>query len=266
MMSKYDTMGTKSRKHREFEHRERLFLREARRLLLENGFPALSMDQVAEALEYSRGTLYQHFRSKEDLVCALTLETMETIAGMMERVECFDACSRDKTLAWGFMLGLLADLHPDYITTQLILEVQDIDEKASPERAGRIRFLHASLRERVLSMMKLGIREGNLHLRDDAEKEELLFGLVALSWGALVTGTDPEDKRLLYMDVDLGQGLIRNIDALLDGYGWRPLSKDRNHEDVRGRILREVFAAEHAAVRALRSGCRGPEKRRNEDA
>ena len=62
MVSKYDIMSTKTRKQREFEDRGKLFLREARRLLIEKRYSSLSMDQVAEALDYSRGTLYQHFR------------------------------------------------------------------------------------------------------------------------------------------------------------------------------------------------------------
>ncbi len=266
MVSKYDIMSTKTRKQREFEDRGKLFLREARRLLIEKGYSSLSMDQVAEALDYSRGTLYQHFRSKEDLVCALTLETMETISEMMSKVERFDACSRDKTFAWGFMILLLAVLHPDYITTQLILEVQDIDEKTSKERMDRVRSIHVELRDRVFSIMKLGIEEGTLHLEDENEQEKLLFGLVALSYGALVTGTDPEDKRLLYMKTDLGEGLIRNFNALLDGYGWRPLSTERDIEAIRKRILQEVFRDESAAFLERMSEGRTNVERRKDNA
>ena len=69
-------MGTLTRKQREIREREQLLLRVARKMLIEQGYSGLSMDQLAEATEYSKGTVYQHFSTKEDLVTALAIESM----------------------------------------------------------------------------------------------------------------------------------------------------------------------------------------------
>ncbi|MEO1235180.1 MAG: helix-turn-helix domain-containing protein, partial [Planctomycetota bacterium] len=68
-------MQTLTRKQREIADRERLILDHARRMLLDGGVASLSMDRLAEAIEYSKGTVYQHFSSKEDVVAALFIET-----------------------------------------------------------------------------------------------------------------------------------------------------------------------------------------------
>jgi AcrR family transcriptional regulator len=47
--------------------RERL-LAEAKRLFLERGYAATSLEQIAEAAEVTKGAIYGHFASKEDLL------------------------------------------------------------------------------------------------------------------------------------------------------------------------------------------------------
>ena len=58
---------TNLRKERERAVREELILTHARRLLLSNGFQGLSLDELARSIEYSKGTIYLHFESKEDI-------------------------------------------------------------------------------------------------------------------------------------------------------------------------------------------------------
>src|SRR5580692_4117959 len=47
--------------------RQRL-LEEARRLFRERGYAATSLEQIAEAAEVTKGAIYGHFSSKEDLL------------------------------------------------------------------------------------------------------------------------------------------------------------------------------------------------------
>ena len=64
-------MSTLTRKQREVHQRELMLLDVARKMLIENGYAGLNMDRLAEATEYGKGTVYQHFSTKEDLVTAL---------------------------------------------------------------------------------------------------------------------------------------------------------------------------------------------------
>mgnify|MGYP001820983313 CR=1 FL=1 len=57
-------MPALTRKQREILEREELILSAAQKLLHEQGYNHLTMDRVAETVEYSNGTIYNHFASK----------------------------------------------------------------------------------------------------------------------------------------------------------------------------------------------------------
>jgi AcrR family transcriptional regulator len=67
-------MVTSPRKQRKYEQREALLLAIARKILLHGGYHGLTMARVADSAEYSKGTLYQHFSCKEELIITLAAE------------------------------------------------------------------------------------------------------------------------------------------------------------------------------------------------
>ena len=85
---------TATRKQREIAERERLILETARGMLIERGYLGLTMDRIADAIEYSKGTVYQHFGSKEDLIAALAATNQDKMAGFFERGATFNGKSR----------------------------------------------------------------------------------------------------------------------------------------------------------------------------
>ncbi|HKV98086.1 MAG TPA: TetR/AcrR family transcriptional regulator [Gammaproteobacteria bacterium] len=54
-------------------------LEAARKLFLEVGFGAASMDAIADAAKVSKQTVYNHFGSKEELFAAMVRETCDTM-------------------------------------------------------------------------------------------------------------------------------------------------------------------------------------------
>ena len=78
-------MNTLSRKQREIAERHALFLDVARNLLFEEGLHQLSMDRVAELSEYSKGTVYQHFSCKEDMLLGVCCQAMTGLAELFDR-------------------------------------------------------------------------------------------------------------------------------------------------------------------------------------
>lgn len=74
-------MGKISFKEKEKQRREQEILQTATRLLAERGFANLNMDDLADAVGISKPTLYQHFRSKEDLVVQVVVNNLS----MMEQ-------------------------------------------------------------------------------------------------------------------------------------------------------------------------------------
>ena len=61
-------MGIAERKYRQKEEVKSLILDAAWRLILEEGYPSLSIRKVADAIEYSVPVIYSHFESKDAIL------------------------------------------------------------------------------------------------------------------------------------------------------------------------------------------------------
>lgn len=70
-------MGVKERKAREFQQREKEILSAAYNLLTTFEPIQMTMDMVAEKTEIGRGTIYKHFKSKDEIYAHLILRRRE---------------------------------------------------------------------------------------------------------------------------------------------------------------------------------------------
>jgi AcrR family transcriptional regulator len=77
-------MGAVERREREkAEFREQV-LRAARKIVLKEGFEALSMRKIADAIEYAPGTIYLYFKSRDDIAAELTHRGFEELLRALE--------------------------------------------------------------------------------------------------------------------------------------------------------------------------------------
>lgn len=87
-------MGIAERKNREKQALRERILAAARHIVMREGFAALSMRKIAEAIEYSPAALYLHFASRDEIARALCeegyaqlLQTFEPLAGIADPAE-----------------------------------------------------------------------------------------------------------------------------------------------------------------------------------
>lgn len=78
-------MPKSSYKEKERERREQEILDKARQMLMERGYNALNMDDLAEAVGISKPTLYQHFKSKDDIVAQVVADWYGSFEALMEQ-------------------------------------------------------------------------------------------------------------------------------------------------------------------------------------
>jgi AcrR family transcriptional regulator len=64
-------MGISERRERQRAELRDLILRAAARIMAEEGFAALTMRKIAEAIEYSAATIYLHFESRDQIAMQL---------------------------------------------------------------------------------------------------------------------------------------------------------------------------------------------------
>jgi AcrR family transcriptional regulator len=205
------------------------------------------MDRIAEALEYSKGTIYQHFSCKEEILMALVNETMERRLELFRRAATFRGRSRERITALGAAAELFFQLYPDHIHTEHTIRISSIKEKASDERRLGLEACEARCSEVVRGVIRDAIAAGDLKLSDDFGVEDLAFGLWSITFGGYsIAATSPSLASLGIREPLLA--IRGNCNRLLDGVGWKPLSTQTDFLLLLDRIKREVFAAEYARV------------------
>src|SRR6186713_2509423 len=115
---------TQTRKDRERTARESLVLEHAARLLIRDGFQNLNLDELASAVEYSKGTLYLHFKSKEDLALAVATQALQYRADLLERAAAFAGTTRQRARAMTFASCEFMMTHRDFFTVELMLQAR----------------------------------------------------------------------------------------------------------------------------------------------
>lgn len=237
-------MGTATRKQREIRQRELMLLDVARRMLIEQGYAGLNMDRLAEATEYSKGTVYQHFSTKEDLVTALAIQSMEQRTALFQKALKFAGRARERALAVGVADELFVRLHPHHFRSELIIKMADLQERASDERRAALQGLDARCFANVQEVIAEGIAAGDLVLPPAVKPGEVLFALFAMSIGTH-TAMVHYHSSLERLDVAAPLASLREgMQAYLDGIGWKPLRADWDYEQTVRRISQEIFADE----------------------
>lgn len=242
-------MSTQTRKQREIREREERILEVSRPLLIEQGYHGLSMDRVAEALEYSKGTIYNHFSCKEEIIIALAIQTTERRSGLFERAAAFRGTSRERIHAVGAAAQLFVRLYPDHFKLEHIIRSASIWEKTSENRRLVMRSCESRCMGVVGGVVRDAVAQRDLELPEHVSPEDLVFGLWSISFGAfsIITASD----QLVELGIQDPFAAYRaNVAGLLDGFGWKPLSQDYDYDGTLIRIQNEVFSDEFRAIAA----------------
>lgn len=240
-------MSVLTRKQREIQAREQLLLDVAERMLLERGYLGINMDMIAAATEYSKGTIYQHFTCKEDLIAAVLVRSMALRERLFAKAATFSGRPRERMTAIGVADGLFERVHPEHDRVEQLAKVDSIWEKASETRRSQFLRRDDNCMGIVKGIIRDGVAQGDLDLQPDLSVEGLFFGLWAMATGArtilatgLLAGVEGfENPETL---------LNRNYQIFLDGYGWKPLSVVHDYAATVERARQEVFQDE---IRAL---------------
>lgn len=107
-------MGIAERRQREKERRRQDIVDAAERVFFSRGWDHTTMDDVADAAELAKATLYLYFRSKEELYSAVLLRGMNIMYGMFERAVAGADTGYARTEAVGRAYVEFAERHPDY--------------------------------------------------------------------------------------------------------------------------------------------------------
>jgi TetR/AcrR family transcriptional regulator len=115
-------MGISERKEREKEQRRLDILNAAEKVFFEKGTDNATMDDIAEHAELSKGTLYLYYKSKEELLFAISLRAMKILKSMFEKAIDPSKKTIDNIIEVGRVYVKFFREHSDYFKILLFFE------------------------------------------------------------------------------------------------------------------------------------------------
>ena len=244
-------MAVTGQKNKQINAREDEIFRVAGDLLLELGCHDLNIGRIADAMEMSRGTIYASFKSKEELLLAMTVKYLEIRLGLMERAATFQGRPRERMTAIGEAVELFTRLYPREMRIIEIVRTRGAKERASFERQFKLKKCEYRAASILLGIIRDAIAVCYLTLSPGTSAEMVAFGILAITMGgyASVVGglTLPDNRR--------GRRLCRQfVQTESPGrrYGWKTLSTDGNLQGDKLSGSGTVFPMGGAATNADR--------------
>ncbi len=167
----------KDRKANERLQRDELILSVAQQLLIEKGLQGLSMQGIANNTQYSKGTIYQHYRGKEDVVAKLVIRCGERLIKMIDLALEQGNSIRHKIVLVSAAFFVNAQVQPETAILVAKVKSEDFQIKLSQEHQLELKALDDEVLRRVIALFSQGTEFNDEKVRDAA------FGWWAMKWG-----------------------------------------------------------------------------------
>ena len=205
--------------------RERQIKAVSLELLARNGYRGFGMNDIAERIQWSKGTVYQHFANKEEILIAISNEAALKRISVCELAVKLCNRPREQMAAYGAATELFFERHAQVFQIELLLRIRSVRAKTSRERQEKRKTLRNRWLGIVNKVVRSAVELGDLELEADVTEADLVFGHWSLSVGGMTTIACPN----LTFPVGVSDpfaALHRSNQRFLDGYGWKPLSSD----------------------------------------
>lgn len=224
----------------------------AREIIAKDGFHSLTMDKLAANSAYSKGTVYNHFNSKEDVIVALSIESMKFMESLFKRAYQFEGSSRERMVALHVAYNLFSKLEPVLFLCVLTSKTPWVMEKCTPENAEKSIVQEERLIALADKFIMDGVEAGDLLLAPTISSDTLIFANWAVAFGTNALINSARDSRCINPILDPYTALY-NINLMLDGMQWQPLSSKWDYKKVWLKVEETIFAEEVACVNASMS-------------
>lgn len=213
------------------------------------GYGSLTLEQLARDIGCSKGTIYNHFSNKEDLLLELGSRCYEGQQKFYNRLDNYEGNSREKIMGIFLAYQIYSFLNPGLFSCILNLQNTSVMGKASQERLNRYRTEEMRVVSRLVTTIQGGFdacekREGSEKIeKTPANFLNLAFAGWALAFGNISLMMSSQGA-FLTQQADRERQLFASVQIFLDGTGWQPLSSEKDYEKSWHEIGELFFAAE----------------------
>ncbi|TVO75207.1 TetR/AcrR family transcriptional regulator [Sedimenticola selenatireducens] len=228
--------------------REMELIEAALQIMEVDGTAGLTMDKVVAKVPYSKGTVYNHFSSREDLLTGVCNSGMSVLADLFSRAITFDGSTRERMLAILYAYLLHALLQPTQFMLVVSAKTAAMIERTSERRQTEHYQLEGRLMGPMLNLVDEAIEKGELVLPKHMSRQQIVFTHWAGSFGAIALLINSEGKCSGRNGLAFQIEVFNHANLLLDGMQWYPLSHETDYSESVRRIAHEIFLEESAQV------------------
>lgn len=225
------------------EAREQELTRAALAVMAEEGVSGLTIDKVVSRVPYSKGTVYNHFSCKEDLLMALCNNCISDLLPLFRRAAEFQGSSRQQMLAIGYAYLLYARLYPIEFMLVISAKTPAVMERASETRRAQHQQLETALMSQLLQVITRAASGGELPMGAGTDPAQIAFTLWAMSFGTIALLHEGVDRCGMRAPMEIEETLVQHSNLVLDGLQWQPCGGSDSKQCIT-RFRQELFAAE----------------------
>ena len=225
------------------KQREEHIVQAALKQIDKAGYGSLTLEQLARDVKCSKGTVYNHFANKEDLLVELGARCCHEQLKFYNKLNDYEGNSREKIMAIFLAYQIYSFLNPALFICILNLQNTSVMERASEDRLNRYRIKEMGVVSRLVTTIQGGVDDGDIEVENQSDVLRLAFTGWALAFGNISLMMSAQGA-FLTQQADREKQLFMSVQMLLDGGNWLPLSKDKDYEKSWHEIGQRFFSSE----------------------
>jgi AcrR family transcriptional regulator len=172
-------VGIKERKQRDFERRKKLILKTAKKLFSRKKSKNVTLEEIASEIEFSKGTIYSHFASKEEIFAELLLAHLNTLLSRLE-----NAVTTSKSTLEGIKNCLEAYIrfyeeHREYFNLLFFFDLMGDHYKVPKQLILDIRLKKIACLVELQKVIKMGLKSPEISTDNSIKDTALvLWGMI----------------------------------------------------------------------------------------
>lgn len=229
-----------TRKQKERQERDDLILQCATEILQRDGWQHLNMQSVAAMTDYSKGTIYQHYRCKEDLLAALVVNCGHRLLGLLSKAQSHEGTVRCRVALMSSAFFLNATLENPVSGLVSMVKSQTFLEKVSAERQKELQNIDTEIFR--LACMTFYDEKGHGGDMNPQEIMDASFGWWSMLWGLNdVMNQGWDIQRLGFSDPMAF--FYRSLNIFLDGLDFEQDPDYKEWSDIQV-LTQKIFVRE----------------------
>ncbi len=205
------------RKVRKRAEREDRILKAAEELILTKGYASTTIDEIADRADVSKGAVYLHYRTKDDIYFSIVSTALEIMRDMFQDAAEGTESGLDKFRAIGYSFYEYTKRYPSY--SNLIYDVNSPKPCHSLASEGRCQSLNEEIGRIMVVSIEAGMKDGSIRSDVDPMAAAIIIssslqGLLrtVLSNREFVKAIGLDEKYLVDVSIDLYGRSLMNPD------------------------------------------------------